>query len=775
MKNKRIHLKFYIILSVLFMIHQVTFAKPFSDRIADSIPQFVLPNSYLYGMNEWIIGDACSDIAEIGGYNISDAVAAQQMSIFNIKAGQMPIFTYYRWNYFGIGLCNQYLKLIDGKISPITLQQQRAKILFYRALFYFNLVRLFGDIPLYTENDISQVDSSGKITIFNNYMPVIQSDTLHKPRIQTSEIWQRIESDLIEAIPLLPQNSSLDSNQWYKVTKGAALTLMAKSKLYQKQWDAALDYSLQIINSGEYGLEENFANVFTIKKHGKESIFELEQYPSAYVYFPDAPNVAGYYWASFNHNVYNNLRHVLIDSKSNGSKPNGYYGWGFNCPTKRYVESFIAGDPRKIYTIFNPGDSIIWNIESDTTWAIMDTTSSLYNDPNGGTSPTGYNLKKYFVTGSEAINSGVSSDIVNTTNILPHSGGYKNIRIFRYADVILMAAEAGYNLGKTDSAIYFLNLIRKRARNSGNTGFPKDISTITLDSIYNERKWEFGGEGYRLFDLFRTRKAYEAINGNYNSSNGTNVYFDTTKNYLFPIPIQDIVMSKGILTQNPGYESPDMVNNIAVSKPFKNWIFKVDTTVAATHFFTYTSREKIDTMNSHFDLDNTLQLGIIPRFTFQNKSKYTTFLGHIDNPDVNGDYATQIYSYSFQYFQNTKIDKYPFIDTIVVSATNYKDTVWTSFTITLEPKINTLVEQSQNSKGLTIFPNPSGNKIVVKIDPQPESSLYYKIYSMAGVLMLSGEINTQSTQIDISNIPSGLYSFTIPAIQKSIKFSKIND
>ena len=773
MRTRLFNLKLGLMVLILIVFNQIVLSQSFSDKIVNYIPQYILPNEYVYGMNEWIFGDACSDIAEVGGDNANDALAAQQMALFNIRAGQMPIFTYYRWNYFGIDLCNQYLKLVNGKILSAAKQEQRAKILFYRALFYFNLVRLYSDIPLYNENDISTIDSSSIATIYNNYMPVIQSDTLHKPRTAASEIWQQIDSNLTVAVPLLPKNSSLDSSEWYRVTQGAALTLMAKSKLYQKNWQAALDYSRQVINSGEYSLEDNFSEAFSINKHGKESIFELEQYPSAYVDFPGLPVVYGEYWASFNHNVLYNPRHVLFFSGSIGSIPNSYYGWGFNCPSIKYVESFKTGDPRQKFTILSPDDSINWYVNTDTMWAIMDTAASTYNDPTGGKSPTGYSQRKYFVTGTDAFLSGVSEDVISNTYILPHSGGYKNIRVFRFADVILMAAEAHYELGNVDSALYYVNQIRARARNSGITGYPENLTSITIDSIYNERMWELGGEGYRLFDLIRTRKAYEAIDGIYNSTFDTIVHFDTTKHYLFPIPIQDIVMSHGMLTQNPGYETIDDIEDIAVTRAFKNYVFEIDTAKYNASDFSYNSPDKTDTLNSHFDLENTLELGIIPKFTFKNSSNQAEYIAHIDNPDINGDYKAQIYSFSFQYWINDSIKEYPFIDTILVTVTNYKDTVNTHFAITLIPRTVTSIEHKPVNPEFLVVPNPTSNLITVMLSQSPEKDSFYEIYSVSGKLLLRGIINNQKFKIDISSLPAAIYYLRISSITRSEKIVKI--
>ncbi len=156
MKTKTTNCKLLavIISAYLFSICGIMHAKPWKDRVVDSLQQFVLPSQFLYGVNEWAIGDCMSDNAELGGADHYDHEPMQQMCAFNIKPAMEPVFTYYRWNYFGIGLCNQYLKNFGNISSPSAADNvQKGEILFLRALFYFNLVRLYGGVPIFTESE----------------------------------------------------------------------------------------------------------------------------------------------------------------------------------------------------------------------------------------------------------------------------------------------------------------------------------------------------------------------------------------------------------------------------------------------------------------------------------------------------------------------------------------------------------------------------------------------------------------------------------------------
>ena len=135
---------------------------------------------------------------------------------------------------------------------------------------------------------------------------------------------------------------------------------------------------------------------------------------------------------------------------------------------------------------------------------------------------------------------------------LPH-GGELDIKVFRYADLLLLAAEANLKNGDASRATELVNLVVERARNSGNGTIPADYTTVTLDDILEERKRELGLEGHRFFDLVRTGKAFDMINDHFNNTIQTTIEFEKGKHELFPIPASEIVRSGGALVQNPNY------------------------------------------------------------------------------------------------------------------------------------------------------------------------------------------------------------------------------
>ncbi len=120
--------------------------------------------------------------------------------------------------------------------------------------------------------------------------------------------------------------------------------------------------------------------------------------------------------------------------------------------------------------------------------------------------------------------------------------------------MLLLAAEANYKIGNEPRARELVNIVRTRARNSGTSGYPMDYTaSIGLDEIYQERRVELALEGHRFFDLIRTGKAFEKINGQYNSTISTNLEFTEGGNEYFPIPAGQVTISDGALEQNTGY------------------------------------------------------------------------------------------------------------------------------------------------------------------------------------------------------------------------------
>ena len=322
-------------------------------------------------------------------------------------------------------------------------------------------------------------------------------------RSDTAAVYQLIVSDLMFASENLPLKSGYASADIGRATKGAADALLARVYLFRHNFPQAEFYALQVINSGQYSLEPVFINANgTNGNNGVESVFEVGSLSV------ENTQAGG--------DQYGNTQGVR-------GTPNK--GWGFNRPSMSLRRSFEPGDPRYQGTIINLGD-VIDGITIQGDGGTPDFTLG----PNGDTIEIeGYN-RKVWVAGSST----------------PPNWGHHR-RIIRYADVLLMAAEALNEDGKSSDALTYLNMVRARARQGNNSILP-DITTtdqVALrDIIFNERRHELAMEGWRFWDLVRTGRAAATLDS---------LGFVAGKNEILPIPQSEIDLSQGSITQNPGY------------------------------------------------------------------------------------------------------------------------------------------------------------------------------------------------------------------------------
>lgn len=288
-----------------------------------------------------------------------------------------------------------------------------------------------------------------------------------------------IEKDLQEAIPVLLNKNQYNAADLGRVTKGAAKALLAKVSMYQNKWPEVYSLTNEIIASGEYGLTTNYEDIWKeIGENNTESIFEIQSRGET-----PAAGVQGY-------------------SATQGARGTGGWGWGFNTPTQNLANSYEANDLRRDATIMFRGE-------------ILFDGRLVPNDADNER----YNQKAYSSAFSDAWETG------------------KNIRILRYAEVLLMNAEAALTQG--GDAATPLNLVRKRA-GLGNAPVANQLA------VWNERRFELAFEHDRYFDLVRQGRAGAVLRAHGKP-------FVDGKHEVFPIPQEQIDKSGGILVQNPGY------------------------------------------------------------------------------------------------------------------------------------------------------------------------------------------------------------------------------
>lgn len=301
-------------------------------------------------------------------------------------------------------------------------------------------------------------------------------------RKSSEEVYAYIENDLNDAIAALPNKSAYPASERGRASKGAAYALLAKINLYQENWQKVVD-NCNLVTG--YSIVSDYASMYRLAgENDAESIFEIQGTGSV-----PAKGISGY-------------------SNTQGARGAGGWGWGFNTPSVSLVNAYEEGDVRKEATIIFAG-------------------TTLYDGrvvPLTVENPR-YNYKAY----SSAFTDGWETDT--------------NIKYLRYAEVLLMKAEALNELGQTTEAIHLLNQIRTRAGLANTTAVLQgDVRT----AIWKERRVEMAMEHDRFFDLVRTGQAQAAF-----AVDGKT--FVTGKHELFPLPQAFIAQTGGLSTQNPGY------------------------------------------------------------------------------------------------------------------------------------------------------------------------------------------------------------------------------
>ncbi len=427
-------------------------------------------------LSVWI-GEIASDNTIAGGESANDTEGLHQIDAMTHGAVNNELRSLMRWNYAGITRAN-YILEFQNSIDFSGKDQILAEAKFLRAFYYFELVKFFGDVPLVIDrrigaSEVTQLDRSPK-----------------------SEVYAQIEQDLIESAAVLPVIARAKGS----ATKGAAQSLLGKVYLYQNKFSQSAQILDEVINSGTYSLIADYADLFSVaNENNSETVFDV-QYSGA--------EGGGY--------------GCLVCLEGNAGpgfhgirQYNGpVYGDGnsYNLPTQNLYDAFASNDPRRDLTV----------LDIDAFIAAQPNAASItYAVGAGG--HTGFYNNKYIKRQGEI---GLPDDDLTSP---------VNYRVIRYADVLLMAAEAHFQNGNSGSAQNYLNQVRNRVGMSS-------INISSVQEIWNERRLELACEGHRFFDLVRTGQAATNISG-----------FQLNKHELFPIPQIEIDLAGGKWNQNSGY------------------------------------------------------------------------------------------------------------------------------------------------------------------------------------------------------------------------------
>ncbi len=478
---------------------------------------------------EWYFGDIVSDDALKGGQDINDGADLRELENFKANSDNEILLGYYRAQWQGIQRANLAIDEIPTTRIETegTEADKQAKYrdrylgeaYFLRGYYYFRLARMFGGMPL-----IDYVIKS--------------SNQWAQKRATMDETLNFAIDDFKRAENLLWEKDKYSNEELGRATKGAAQAMLLKANLYradyqrnagneteaQKYFAEAAKWGKEVIKSRQYSLWPNYFDNFRLaNENGRESVFEIQYTEEATSDYGGEGYTRG------------TMTTILQRSRSSAF---GEAGWGYNRPTQNLYNEYEAGDARRDETILVPTDVQIETPAQEIYCGdrMLNRKYAMYNDgTNGGI----YKLAH------------------------PTRSPKNNIQI-RYADVLLMYAEACCETGDLPSAKTALKEVRDRA---GLSQFPYTAviqgQTVTFNdnqddlrkAIRHERRVELAMEGHRWFDLTRWGIAKETMDtymaGETEEAKELYGTFQKGKHELFPIPSKEIDLSG--IEQNPNW------------------------------------------------------------------------------------------------------------------------------------------------------------------------------------------------------------------------------
>lgn len=442
-------------------------------------------NGDVHGWGFISVTSIISDDADKGSTIGDQAVPIGDIDNFTLTPTNRFVESLWSGHYNSIGAANQAIQAL--KTATTLDEAEKRKLLgevrFIRGYIYFNLVRMFGPVPLVLRVPVDAADAN--------------SDPAFQTRAELGVVYDSIKRDLQYAVDNLLLKSQSEVGH---INKGTAQAMLAKVHMYRGEWPQVYTLTNAVIQSGQYDLVDDYATIWRqVGDNNIESIFEIQT-------------------GEFNNENLDIDNYIV----SQGPRVGGSGGWddlgyGFNNPSASLLAAYEPGDLRKEATVIaidNSGThagTILWDgfrIPSS------DSVQNLF-----------YNYKAYTSRTKESF-------------ARPESKNRpKNIRILRYADVLLMHAESIVKDGGAGDADAFVNEVRLRAGLGPKSG-------VTEADIWQERHIEFAMEHDRFWDIVRQGRAAQVML----SSGKTN--FVAGKHELLPIPNSQIVLSGNKLTQN---------------------------------------------------------------------------------------------------------------------------------------------------------------------------------------------------------------------------------
>ncbi len=422
-----------------------------------------------YHSTFWVTTELASDNMM---NNQLGAIDNDQLAGFSYNAENANLMEIWRVHYKIIFVANMAISRIPAiEMNEVTKKRLINEAKFLRGLMYFNLVRIFGNVPMLTgeSNPLEPEPATGEV------------------------VYTQIVQDLTDASDL-PEDGEIQEG---RATRGAARALLAKVYLTRKDYNNAALEAKKVIDSKVYDLWESYEQVFKLaNRGGKEAVFSVG--------FGDGGGTISF-WEVGQFNV----RLLPVALSTVRERVSNTQGW--QIVTKDLYDSYLPADKRKAVTYM----------------------TSVTGDDGTETQLDHIYIKKYWDEQAD-----------------PTAGGSVNdFPVIRYADVLLIYAEAQAELNDFAAANQYLNLVKSRAGLA-----PVNITAIEpfREAILDERRKEFIGEGHRWFDLVRMNKLNEKVHKAKDAEYNTPIPV-LDQNYLvFPIPQSERDVNPN-LPQNPGF------------------------------------------------------------------------------------------------------------------------------------------------------------------------------------------------------------------------------
>ncbi len=488
--------------------------------------------SQMMSSNYFFYNEALSDNA-YNGRGDNGGSASIAAGIFDASLSRFKE----EWNsrYAGIKTCNLILANIDNikDADPVRIANMKAEARVIRAWQHFMLTTWYGDIPL-LDHDPSLEEATSI------------SRTSH------AEVINFVLNELNAAIAILPTKQQYSASENGKITSGAALALKARVLLYEGRWSEVVDATEALMSGqeGTYSLFPSYSGLFLPENEfSSEDILSIQYTPVDRMwgeFFDMAPISAGARLNALAPTQELVNSYIMTNGKKITESGSGY----------DEDNPYVNRDPRLTNTVVYHGYQ----------WAEKDgSTHTIYIKP--GSSPD--NALDEYSPGSSKTSTGYyTRKYYDPTHLSGLQSGL-NLMIIRYADVLLMNAEAKNELGQFSAGTWASTVGALRVRagftDASATTYPSTLSQEQMRQlIRNERRSEFGMEGLRIFDIRRWKIADQVLNGwahgaRFGVASEDNGYlrvnfriFESAKHYLWPIPRDERLINRN-LTQNPGY------------------------------------------------------------------------------------------------------------------------------------------------------------------------------------------------------------------------------